>query len=140
MDEAAKWRLNDDKPVFNSIMPIVRTNGADLFLVSTPKGPQKMFYEIDQEHDKTDFVFVVYDILHTIGNLYTHEEVDIMLDVVAPEDPDQEYMCKYKAGSDSIFGMVTDEDRQGKLEWLIDDEDDGYEEDRSDDDVIHYAA
>ena len=38
MDEAAKWKLIDDQPIFNSIIPIVNTNGADLFLVSTPKG------------------------------------------------------------------------------------------------------
>jgi len=116
MDEAAKWKLTNDDPVFNSIMPIVRSNGADLFLVSTTKGPIKMFYKIDMDHNDSDFTFFVYDILETIGNLYTKEEVDEMLSSSA-EDPDQEYMCKYKAGRDSIFGTVKNEDKQGKTEW-----------------------
>ncbi len=141
MDEAAKWTKVDDLPVFNSIMPIVRTNGADLFLVSTPKGPLKTFYKIDKDHDESDFMFVVYDITHTIGNLNTKEEVDNLLVTTSAEDPDQEYMCQYKSGSESIFGMVSVEDQQGKTEWLVDDdEDDGYVEDRSDDEIIHYAA
>lgn len=139
MDESAKWKLVDDSPVFNSILPIVRTNGTDFFLVSTPKGPIKMFYKIDMEH-KDEFVFLVYDITHTIGNLYTKEEVDEML-ASSAEDPDQEYMTQYKAGQDSIFGAVSSEDMDGMEEWDIDgnndDEDDGYEEDRSDDDEIH---
>lgn len=142
MDEAAKWKLTDDSPVFNSILPIVRTNGSDFFLVSTPKGPLKMFYKIDMEHNENEFVFLVYDIRLTIGNLYTEEQVNEML-AASAEDPDQEYMCKYKAGRDSIFGTISAEDQQGKNEWLAEEEnnmeewDDSYEEDRSDDDVIH---
>lgn len=116
MDEAAKWKLVDDLPVFNSIIPIVRTNGADLFLVSTPKGPVKMFYKIDMTHDETDFVFLVYDITLTIDNLYTKKEVDELL-ASSTEDPDQEYNCKYSIGRDSIFGTVTKEDQHGMEEW-----------------------
>ncbi len=139
MDEAAKWRLINDDPVFNSIMPIVRTNGADLFLVSTTKGPIKMFYKIDMDHNEKDFVFFVYDIWETKGNLYTKEEIEEMLAATA-EDPDQEYLCKYKAGRDSIFGTVQTEDKQGMTEWLVeeDTEDDSYTEDRSDDEEIHW--
>jgi len=143
MDEAAKWKLVDDSPVFNSILPIVRTNGSDFFLVSTPKGPTKKFYKIDMEHNEDEFVFLVYDITHTIGNLYTQEQVDEML-ASSAEDPDQEYMTQYKAGQDSIFGAVSKEDMQGKSEWTVDDDgdeeeewDDGYEENRDDDNIIH---
>ena len=141
MDEAAKWKLVDDTPVFNSILPIVRTNGADLFLVSTTKGPIKMFYKIDTDHDEDDFVFFVYDIYEAEGNLYTKEEIEAMIDSSA-EDPDQEYLCKYKTGRDSIFGTVTSEDQQGKTEWLLESDDDvekedGYDED-TDNDGIYY--
>jgi len=139
MDEAAKWRLTDDSPVFDSILPIVRTNGSDFFLVSTPKGPTKKFYKIDMEHNEKEFIFLVYDITHTIGNLYTQEQVDEML-ASSAEDPDQEYMTQYKAGQDSIFGTVKSEDMQGKSEWIVDDEeewDDSYIEDRSNDKMIH---
>lgn len=139
MDEAAKWRLTEDKPVFNSIMPIVKTNGADLYLVSTPKGPIKSFYKIDMEGEESGFVFFVYDIYETVGNLNTKAEVDEMVNASSSaEDPKQEYLCEYVAGSDSIFGTVTAQDMQGKKEWIMEEsEDDGYNEDRSEDDSIH---
>ena len=65
MDEAAKWRTTDDQPIFNSIVPIVWTNGADLFLVSTPKGRVKMFYAIHKDHE--DYIMIKYDIWDTEG-------------------------------------------------------------------------
>jgi len=129
MDESAKWKLVDDTPVFNSVMPIVRSNGADLFLVSTGKGPIKMFYKIYK--DPQDFMKLEYNILFTIGNLYTEPQVDNML-ASSKEDPDQEYMCKFTIGRDSILGAVKDADRSDKVtEWLeseVDDEDDSYKE------------
>ncbi len=126
MDEAAKWKLVDDAPVFNSILPIVRTNGADFFLVSTPKGPVKMFYQIYK--DPQDFELHKYDIWNTEGNLYTKDEIEHMLDS-SKEDPEQEYLCKFKIGKDSIFGTVTEKDRQGPLEWTVelDEDNDGYD-------------
>lgn len=133
MDEAAKWRTIDDTPVFNSILPIVRTNGADLFLVSTPKGPVKMFYQIHE--DPQDFVMFEYDIWHTEGNLYTHDEIMTLL-ASSKEDPEQEYLCKYKIGKDQIFGPVKDEDQQGPLEWLVlEDNNDVEQEEDYDEDV-----
>lgn len=136
VDESAKWRLVDDTPVFNSILPIVRTNGSDLFLVSTTKGPVKMFYKIDTEHDESDWVFYVYDIWHAEGNLYTKEEIKDML-ATSAEDPDQEYLCHYKTGRDSIFGTVSLEDKQGMSEWLAEEEADDYDEEE-DKDGIHW--
>jgi len=127
MDEAAKWKLVDDTPVFNSILPIVRTNGADLYLVSTPKGPVKMFYSINE--DPEDFVKFKYDIYHTVGNLYTQEEVDTMI-ASSKEDPEQEYLCKFKIGKDSIFGTVSVEDQQGMVEWVVDDDEEHYDEEQ----------
>ena len=48
------------------------------------------------------------------------------------EDPDQEYMCKFTVGQDSILGAITDEHRgdfgEGG-ESDVDEEDDGYVED-----------
>lgn len=139
VDESAKWKLVDDTPVFNSIMPIVRINGADLYLVSTTKGPVKMFYKIDMDHDEDDFVFFVYDIWETEGNLNTKEEIEELL-ATSAEDPDQEYLCKYKTGRDSIFGTVSSEDQQGKTEWLLEEEDeeqDDYDE-KEDVEGIHW--
>lgn len=136
VDEEAKWKLIDDSPTLNSIMPIVRTNGADLFLVSTPKGPVKMFYKIDMEHDENDFVFFVYDIWEAEGNLYTKEEIEEMI-ASSAEDPDQEYLCQYKTGRDSIFGTVSPEDQQGKKEWVIEEEEDDYNEEE-DPDGLHW--
>jgi hypothetical protein len=127
LDEAAKWKLVDDTPVFNSIMPIVRSNGADLFLVSTPKGPLKMFYKIWK--DPQEFVKLEYDIWHAEGNIYTHDQI-IELLKSTKEDPNQEYLCKFTIGEHSILGAITDADRDPNLaEWgAPDPEDDGYTE------------
>jgi len=134
VDESGKWRLVDDLPVFNSILPIVRTNGADLSLVSTPKGPVKMFYKVDMEHDENDFVFLVYDIWKAEGNLYTKEEIEDML-ASSAEDPEQEYLTKYKTGRDAIFGTFKPEDQQGMDEWVIDEDEENYDEDKDKDGI-----
>ncbi len=133
MDEAAKWKLVNDTPVFNSVMPIVRSNGADLFLVSTPKGPLKMFYKIYKNPE--DFVMLVYDIWRAEGTIYTTAQIEKMLKTTK-EDPNQEYLCKFTIGEDSILGAVTDDDRGNFSEWgqvdIDADEDDGYVEEEDD--------
>ena len=133
MDESAKWRLQDDTPVFNSILPIARTNGADFLLISTPKGPVKMFYDIHE--DPQDFELHEYDIWHTQDNLYTKKEIESMI-ASSKEDPEQEYLCKFKHGRDSIFGTVQTEDQQGPLEWIVESEEseeiDSYKESEQD--------
>lgn len=132
MDEAAKWKLVDDTPVFNSVMPIVRSNGADLFLVSTPKGPLKMFYKIYKEPQ--EFIMLQYDIWCTEDNLYTKAQIEKMI-ASSKEDPNQEYLCKFTIGQDSIFGLIEDEDRgTGWKEWLVDDDEDDYYVEDDDDD------
>lgn len=134
MDESAKWKLVDDTPVFNSVLPIVRSNGADLFLVSTPKGPLKMFYKITK--DPQEFVMLVYDIWNAEGNIYTKEQI-VQLLASTKEDPNQEYLTKFTIGEDSILGTIDDADRSAEVtEWGqedTDDEDDNYVEDTSDD-------
>ena len=132
MDESAKWKLVDDTPVFNSIIPIVETNGSDLFLVSTFKGPIKMFYKISQ--DPQDYVLLQYDIWRTEGNLYTTAQIKKMLNS-KDVDPDQEYLCKATIGEDSILGAITNDDRATFDEWGTEDEDeedDGYIEEDND--------
>ena len=129
MDESAKWKLVDDTPVFNSVLPIVRSNGADFFLVSTPKGPIKMFYKIWK--DPQEFVMLEYDIWRAEGNLYTKPQIENMI-ASSKEDPNQEYLCQFTIGQDSIFGTITENNmEEGLYEWNIgdDDEDDGYVED-----------
>ncbi len=108
MDEAAKWNLVDDLPVINAILPIVRTNRSDLFMISTPKGPRGFFYQIDV--DDNDFTKLVIDIHEGGEELYTLEERNEMINSTQ-EDPDQEYMNKYTTGRDSIWGEVTEEHR-----------------------------
>ena len=117
MDEAAKWKNRSDAPLFNSIMPIIDTNGADLFLVSTPKGPVKTFYEIHKE--PKDFIKMTYDLWCAAGNLYTPEHVQYMIDN-ATQDANQEYLCKFTFGSDAVFGEVGPEDRSDDVvEWRV---------------------
>lgn len=136
MDEAAKWSLQNDTPVFNSIQPIVEASGGDLFLVSTPKGPVKTFYDITQTEN--DYERLQYDIWRTEGNLYTKEEIERKL-ANSIGDPEQEYLCKFKVGKDSIFGTVSAEDQQGKSEWRIDDdseEEDNYDEEKDEEGIM----
>lgn len=125
-DESGKWRLVDDMPVFNSIMPIIKSAGGDLFLVSTPKGPVKMFYHIHKEPG--DFHKLKYDLWETKDNLYTEVEIKEKLSTTT-EDPNQEYLCQFTIGKDSIFGVVSKEDMQGKEEWIDDESDDESEDD-----------
>ena len=115
LDEAAKWRLVDDRPVFNSVEPIVRSSGADLFLVSTPKGPQKMFWRIHRE--PRDYRKHLYTIWEAQGSMYTAEQIRHML-ATSQADPQQEYLGQFTIGEDSVFGMVDDDERvAGVREW-----------------------
>lgn len=134
-DESAKWKMINDQPVFDSIMPIIRSNGADLFLISTPKKPQKTFYHIHKEPG--EFVKLEYNIWRTEGNLYTTEEIEKKL-ATTTEDPNQEYLCKFTIGKDSILGIVTDKDREkGFTGWNPDMDDDSFVESEDDDEDIH---
>lgn len=141
MDEAAKWRTVNDTPVFNSVEPIIRASGGDLFLISTPKTPIKMFYKITQTEN--EYIRYQYDIWHAEGNLYTREQILQML-ASATGDPKQEYLCIFTIGEGSIFGVVSAEDQKGKTEWLVESEldddvekDDNYDE-NEDKDGIHW--
>ena len=115
LDESAKWKLVNDDPVFNSILPIIDSNGSDLFLVSTPKGPLKMFYEIYK--DPKDYVMLKYDIWRTEGNMYNREQIEEMLNT-SKVDPNQEYLCQFTIGANSILGAVTPEDKSNFNEWI----------------------
>lgn len=104
LDESAKWDLKDDQPVMNSILPLVRSNRADLFMISTPKGPRGFFYDIDMDRQNEDEWFKTKsNIWETEGFLYTHEEIQKMLN--DPRiDAAQEYLNQYTVGRNSIFG------------------------------------
>lgn len=108
MDESAKWNLVDDTPVINAILPIVRTNKADLFMISTPKGPRGFFYNIDMDA-QSDFIKVKYDIHAGGAELYSDEERQDMINSSA-EDPAQEYLNQYTTGRSSIFGNDFEEE------------------------------
>ena len=108
MDEAAKWKILDDTPVFNSVMPIVRANASDLFLVSTPKGTVKTFYHI-AEDDDSEFEKFLYPIDRALGSLHTPETIQRLIDAET-EDPQQEYYCQFEGGKDAVF-KITDQDR-----------------------------
>lgn len=115
LDEAAKWKLVDDTPVFNSIMPIARTNKSDVYLVSTPKGPVKTFYQTYK--DPGDFEILEYDIWKAKGSLYTEGEIRRMLETTT-EDPNQEYLCKFTHGENAIFrGLVEENVDPSLTEW-----------------------
>ena len=114
MDEAAKWRLIDDKPVFNSVEPIVYSSGADLLLISTPKGPQKMFYRIHKE--PRDYVKHLYTLWDAQGSMYTAEQIRHMI-ATSQADPQQEYLGQFTLGEDSVFGIIDDDERVPIRAW-----------------------
>lgn len=140
MDEAAKWILTDDIDVFNSIVPIVKAGGGDLFLVSTPKGRTKMFYKIWKDKE-SPYIKFEYNIKHAIGNMYTESQVDEYL-AAKDLDPLQEYMCSFELGEGSVLRPVEDDERTtGWSHWGDDEfgeeEDDNYIENMNDYDEIH---
>jgi len=110
MDEAAKWDLIDDRPVLNAMLPIARSNGSDVFMISTPKGPRGFFYHIDMgEWGGDKFSRIKYDIYEAGGELYTLDQIEEMI-AATDVDPDQEYMCKYTSGRESVWGPLTHDD------------------------------
>ena len=118
IDEMAKWKLLDDKPVFNSVLPFCRSSGADLMAVSTPKGPQKTFYHIHCEPG--DYRMYQFPITRAItSGMYTRKEVDKMIEESKKKNPEidiaQEYFCQFISSSDSIFGALADD--AVELEW-----------------------
>ena len=113
MDEAAKWRLRDDSGVFSSIMPIVQSNNSDLFVISTPKGPIKKFHEIWTGHN--DFEKLEYPIHRAEGNLYSTEQIETMLSE-SVEDINQEYLCQFTAGRNSIFAQYDQDSDYEEIE------------------------
>ena len=61
------------------------------------------------------FIKLKYDIWRTEGNLYTTKDIKDKL-ATKTEDPNQEYLCQFTIGKDSILGIVTDEDREKVFE------------------------
>lgn len=116
LDESAKWRLVDDTEVMNAVMPIVRTNRSDCFMISTPKGPRGFFYKTGREEN--DFYKKTYDIWQAEGYLYSKEEIESMINS-SIEDPDQEYLNQYIAGRSSIFGAIDDSMRESYEEEVF---------------------
>jgi len=118
-------------------MPIVKSNGSDFFLVSTPKKPQKTFYHIHKEPG--DFIKLKYDIWRAEGNLYTKSQIKEFL-ASKEFDPNQEYLCQFTIGKDSILGVVTDKDREKGFKGFEVDDDDSFVESEDDDEQIHESG
>jgi len=101
VDEAAHFNLQDDSVVLNAIEPLVFTNNADLFLVSTPNGRRGFFYDLwmsENEYHKKQWDYTcaagfIYD-LDKIQQELQRKDVDV----------DQEYRCQFTSTRTSIFG------------------------------------
>ena len=110
MDEAAKWNLVEDRPVLNAMLPIARSNNADVHMISTPKGPRGFFYHIAMaDKDQVRFQRLKYDIYQGGNQLYSLEEIEEMINS-SEEDPAQEYLCEFTIGRDSIWQANTPDD------------------------------
>jgi len=107
VDEAAHFNLVDDSVVLDALQPIVFTNKADLFLVSTPNGMNGFFYNLSRQDN--DYCKLEYDYKMAINCIYSEKEIDEELkrnDI----DVDQEYRCKFTSPKSAIFGPVLDEE------------------------------
>lgn len=107
IDEAAHFNRVDDSVVMDAILPIVRTNKSDLFLISTPKGRRGFFYEIDESEN--DFMKFKYDIWVGVPWIYSKEDAELMLNDPSV-DAEQEYLNQYTTSKYSIFGSDFDTD------------------------------
>jgi len=107
VDEAAHFNLSDDSVVLDALQPIVFTNKADLFLVSTPNGMNGFFYDLSRQEN--DYCKLEYDYKMAINCIYTEKGIEEELkrnDI----DVDQEYRCKFTSPKNAIFGPVLDEE------------------------------
>ncbi len=103
VDEAAHFNLVDDSVVMDAVMPIVRTNKSDLFLISTPRGRRGFFYNVDEGEPDKSFHKLKYPIWTAVGTIYTKQEAkDMLADPTV--DADQEYLNKYTTSRSSVFG------------------------------------
>ena len=101
IDEAAHYNLKDDSVVLDAIQPIVFTNKADIFLVSTPNGPRGFFYDI--KYSKNDYTKLEYNYTSAINYIYSKEEIELELNR-QDIDVEQEYCCNFTSGRNSVFG------------------------------------
>ena len=115
IDEAAFFNRIDDSIVMDAIRPIIMTNKSDLFMISTPNGPQGFFHRI--EHTENNGYYMMKpNIWNAVGVIYTKEEAEEELQR-ADVDVEQEYLNQYTTGRDSIFGKVTAEDEEDIEQW-----------------------
>ncbi len=84
---------------FDSIMPIIAANKSDLFLISTPKGPRGVFYDLSI--GENDFIKLKYDIHVARNHIFTSETLQTMLDSNI-EDPQICYLNQF-ISSKSVF-------------------------------------
>ena len=117
IDEAAFFNRIDDSIVMDAIRPIIMTNKSDLFMISTPNGPQGFFHKI-QHTENNGYYMMKPNIWNAVGVIYTKEEAEEELQR-ADVDVEQEYLNQYTTGRDSIFGKIESEDEDEELEELI---------------------
>ena len=101
VDESAHFNLIDDSIVLDAILPLVDTNQADLFLVSTPNGRRGFFYEISI--NENNYHKIQWDYTVAAGFIYQLEEFEAKFQDNTV-DVDQEYRCQFTSPRTSIFG------------------------------------
>ena len=113
LEESAFWNDVEQGPdqskVLNAIMPLVRTNGADIVSCSTPNGINNFHYGLLQAAETTMWESLYIDFNRGAQGLYTEEEKQYIL-AKNPVNADQEFWLKEITGSDSYFGDRTPED------------------------------
>jgi len=122
LDESAFWGLVDDLPVLNTILPIAKTNQADLFSISTPNGTNNFHYLLSHSEDPLWTRHTI-DFDRGAEGLYTKQEKQYVLSGAEHEgeNVEQEYYCKFITDRDSFFGVVGPENMEDYEVYDLDD-------------------
>ena len=112
-EESCFWSDKDQSPeqskFLNAIMPIVKTNGADIISLSSANGISNWHYGLMHSESKR-WQKLIITILEGAVDLYSPEEVKEIMAEGTPGQNEQEFMCVESPGAESWFGEMDPQD------------------------------
>ena len=112
-EESCFWTDKDQSPeaskFLNAIMPLVKTNGADVISLSSCNGINNWHYGLMHSNSKR-WQKLTIDIYEGAEGLYTPEEVKEIMAEGTPGQNEQEFMCIETPGAESWFGEMDEQD------------------------------
>ena len=112
-EESCFWSDKDQSPeaskFLNAIMPLVKTNGADVISLSSCNGINNWHYGLMHSNSKR-WQKLTIDIYEGATGLYSPEEVKEIMAEGTPGQNEQEFMCIETPGAESWFGEMDEQD------------------------------